>query len=169
MDTAKWRMFRPAYNARMYSALLTVHSWLRWVVLLIGLLAAARGISGWRTGRPWTLQDERIGRFFATSLDLQMLLGLALYFFLSPFTRMALQDFGAAMRTSSLRFWAVEHLFGMLVALVIAHVGRARIRKAPLDERRHKAAAIAFTLALLVIIASIPWPGLPNGRALFRW
>jgi hypothetical protein len=62
----------------MYSAMLTVHSWLRWVVLLAGLLAAARGIGGWRTGRPWTLRDDRIGRIFATSLDLQMLLGLAL-------------------------------------------------------------------------------------------
>jgi hypothetical protein len=98
-----------------------------------------------------------------------MLLGLVLYFILSPFTKIAFQDFGGAMADSSLRFWAVEHLAGMIIGIALAHVGRAKIRKAPNDARRHRLAVIYFGLALVVICASIPWPGLAVGRPLFRF
>jgi hypothetical protein len=151
----------------MYSAVLTVHSWLRWVVLLAGLIALARSVGA--GDRPWTPAHERAGRLFGISLDLQFLLGALLYFVLSPFTQQAFDDFGAAMRVSPLRFWAVEHVLGMTIGMALTHIGRARIRKATSDRRRHRLAVIFFGLALLVIVASIPWPGMPNGRPLFRW
>ena len=67
------------------------------------------------------------------------------------------------------RFWAVEHVFGMIVGIALAHIGRSRVHKTGDDVRRHKLAAIFFTLALLAILASIPWPTLPYGRPLLRW
>jgi hypothetical protein len=152
----------------MYNAVLLMHSWLRWLVLLAGLVAVFRGIGGWSGTRMWTRVDERAGFWFIMSLDVQLLLGLLLYFALSPFTAAALDDFGAAMKNSGLRFWAVEHLFGMLIGLTLAHIGRARVRKAA-ASRKHRVAAIFFGLALLAIVASIPWPGMPNGRELFRF
>lgn len=151
----------------MYSGILLIHSWFRWVVLLLGLTAVARGVS--RAQRPWTPTDRSVGRWFSIALDVQFLLGALLYFVFSPFTTAAFGDFGAAMRNSGLRFWAVEHLFGMLVAIAFAHVGKSKIAKAPNDARRHRLAAIFYGLALLAIVFSIPWPGTPNGRPLFRW
>jgi len=153
----------------MYGLVLILHSLIRWFVLLAGIVTVVRAITGWRTGRPWTLADDRAGARFMMAFDLQMLLGLLLYFLLSPITRAAMQDFGGAMANSALRFWAVEHLFGMLVAMVLAHVGRARVRRVSSDSRKHKVAAIFFTLALLTILASIPWPGTVAGRPLLRW
>jgi hypothetical protein len=91
-----------------------------------------------------------------------------LYFGLSPITRAAMQDFGAAMGNSMLRFWAVEHILGMVIAVALAHVGRVRVRKTTDPLRRHKLAAIFFGLALIAIFATIPWPGMPAGRPLFR-
>ena len=67
--------------------------------------------------------DERICRIFVGLLDLQMLVGLLLYFVLSPITKAALSDFGGAMSEPSMRFWAVEHVFGMVVGIALAHVG----------------------------------------------
>src|SRR5688500_12115824 len=107
----------------MYNLVLTTHSWLRWAVLLAGLFAFVRAISGAAGRRPWSRNDERAGFWFVTLVDLQLLLGLLLYFALSPITRAAMQDFGGAMRSSGLRFWAAEHVFGMVVALALAHVG----------------------------------------------
>ena len=101
-------------------------------------------------------------------LDGQLLVGLVLYIALSPFTKIAFQDFGGAMANASLRFWAVEHIFGMIVGIAFAHVGRVKIRKAVNDARRHRLATIYFGLALVAICASIPWPGLPVARPLFR-
>jgi len=151
----------------MYTTALFVHSWLRWVVLILGLIAAGRALMAGR--RQWTRTDHQVGMLFGITLDIQMLLGLMLYFLLSPFTREALQDVGAAMKNSGLRFWAVEHPFGMIVALALVHIGNARIRKTYDDRRKHRLAAIFFTLALLIMLVTIPWPGLANGRPLFRW
>ncbi len=73
------------------------------------------------------------------------------------------------MKDPIIRFWAVEHVFGMLVGVALAHIGRSRVHKTSDDVRRHRLVAIFFTLALVAILASIPWPSLPHGRPLLRW
>jgi uncharacterized membrane protein len=150
----------------MYGFVLNVHSWMRWVVIATCLWSLLR--SAMAGQRPWTPADARASRIFIITLDVQFLLGLLLYLVLSPFTRQALSDIGTAMKVSALRFFVVEHLFGMIVALALAHVGAVRIRKASGDARRHRTVLIFFTLALIAIFASIPWPGMPAGRPLFR-
>lgn len=150
----------------MYSAVLGAHSWVRWAVVLFGLFAVVRGVTGWLRRGSWTAMDDRAGLFFSIAFDLQFLLGLLLYFVYSPYTALAMDDFGAAMRSSDLRFWAVEHVFGALVGLTLVHIGRVRIRKATDAVKRHRLAAIFFGLAFLAILISIPWPGTPNARPL---
>jgi hypothetical protein len=56
----------------------------------------------------------------------------------------------------------------MLIAVVLAHVGRVRSKKAQTDAARFKSAAIFYGLALIIILALIPWPGMAAGRPLFR-
>lgn len=153
----------------MYDAALTLHALLRWVVVLTGLLAVARAFAGWNGKRPWTTADNRAGLWFTIALDLQLLAGLWLHLAVSPLTQAAMENIAAAMRDPGLRFWFVEHPFGMAIALVLAHVGRVRIRKAADDASRHKVAAILFALAMVVILLSSPWPGTPNARPWFRW
>lgn len=142
----------------MYSLLLIVHSWVRWAVVAAGIVAVARGGSS----------DQSAGKWYTVLLDVQLLIGLLLYFGFSPITGAALENFGAAMRVPQLRYFAVEHVFGMLVAIALAHVGRARVRKAA-PERRARTAAIFYGLSLVALLASIPWPGMPAGRPLFRF
>ncbi len=153
----------------MYTAILLAHSWLRWAVLLLGLFAIVLAVSGAITRRPWRSLDDRAGALFTTALDIQMLVGLVLYFLLSPITRAALSDFGAAMGSSGPRFFAVEHVFGMVVGIVLAHRGRSRVRKITDPVSRHRVAAVFLVLAMIAILASIPWSGTPNARPLIRW
>lgn len=152
----------------MYSTVLLIHSWLRWAVLIAALIAIFRAFGGWSGVKTWTRLDDRAGSIFIGLLDLQLLLGFILYLFLSPFTTSAFEDFGGAMRNSAMRFWAVEHTFGMVLAVALAHIGRVRGRKAA-AAKKHRTTAIFYTLALIIILASIPWPGTPAGRELFRW
>jgi hypothetical protein len=151
----------------MYVVLVIVHSWLRWLVVLAAVYALGRAIGGARSGRPWAAADDQAGRLLVTLFDLQLLIGLVLYTALSPLTQMAFSDFGAAMRQPDLRYWAVEHILGMIAAAAMLHIGRARIRKLP-EARRHKATVLFFGLTLLIVLLSIPWPGMPAGRPLFR-
>jgi hypothetical protein len=155
------------YNATMYFAVLAIHSLLRWLVLLTGVVAVIRALTG-RSG-PWTAADRRAGLLFSIALDLQFLVGLLLYFGLSDITTAAFGDMAATMRNAPLRFWAVEHPFGMIVALALVHIGRVRIRKAASDAKRHGLASMFFTLALIIIVLATPWPGTPNARPLLRW
>lgn len=152
----------------MYTALLVVHSYLRWVVLLLALVAVARAISGSSQHRPWTPTDETSSRWYVIGLDIQTLVGLVLYLFLSPFTMSGWEDIGATMRSAPARFIVVEHQVGMVAALALAHIGRLRIRRAFDSPRRHRTALVFYGLSLVVMLLSIPWPFMPGGRALFR-
>jgi hypothetical protein len=151
-----------------YPVLLVVHSWLRWVVIALGVAASARALGGWRARRSWARLDDHLGRWFTVAFDLQVLAGLTLYLFVSPITTAAFQAPGGIMHNSVLRFWAVEHPFAMIVALALAHVGRARARRATEAWRRHRAAAIFFGLALAALLVGMPWPFTPVARPLWR-
>jgi hypothetical protein len=152
----------------MDSLLLFLHSWLRWIVLLAGIFAVVRAIGGTNGKRPWTAAEGTPGLYFVSALDLQLLIGLALYLVFSPTVKAAFGNIGGAMRNPELRFFVVEHFLGMLIAVVLAHVGRVRSKKAQTDAARFKSAAIFYGLALIIILALIPWPGMAAGRPLFR-
>jgi hypothetical protein len=145
----------------MYQSALWLHSLLRWAVLLTGLVAWFRAIGGSVARRAWTAQDELWGIVFIMALDLQLLVGLVLYIFLSPITKIAFQNFGAAMRIDTTRFFAVEHVTAMVIAIALAHIGRVRVRRTGDDARRHRLVMIFFGLSLVIMVASIPWPFLP--------
>jgi hypothetical protein len=150
----------------MLVTFVVLHSLLRWLVIAFGLVAVIRAISGVTGHRPWTPLDERTGRLFVIGLDVQLLIGLILYGLLSPITRAAFADMGAAMRDPLLRFYAIEHLVLMVGAVALAHVGRTRTRKASTATARQRAAAIFFTLSLVLILVGTPWPFRAFGRPL---
>lgn len=152
----------------MYPAILWLHSLFRWLIIIAGLVAVARAVRGWNKHRRWTSADDLSGLLFTIGLDVELVLGLLLYGGLSPFTTQAFTDFGAAMGDTVLRFWAVEHPFGMLVAVSIAHFARVRVRRATGDSGRFRLAALLFGLVLLIVLASIPWPWMSVARPLIR-
>jgi hypothetical protein len=152
----------------MYSAFLGIHSYVRWVVVVAGLIVLVRAITGLTSRRDWGSGDGVSIRVFSIALDIQFLIGLLLYVWLSPFIRDAWADMGATMRNAPLRFFAVEHLTGMFIGTALAHVGTSKIGKAVDAAQKHKLAAVFIGLAMVVILLSIPWPGTPGGRPLLR-
>ena len=146
----------------MYSIVLLLHSWIRWVALVgaVGTVLAAL-MNRERTAEGWSLVSM-IG------LDLQLLLGLWLYLVVSPNMAEIRAHFGEAMQNPQLRFWAVEHVTAMLVAVVVAHVGRVLARKAQAASAKRMRLLICFGLALVLMLVGIPWPGTKAGRPLFR-
>ncbi|MEY4986233.1 MAG: hypothetical protein RL567_12 [Bacteroidota bacterium] len=141
----------------MYSIVSTVHIVLFVLVFILGINVIARALRGRSNNSLFTEADRKAGLFFMISLHTQLLIGLALYFFLSPITEMAFADFGAAMKDAQTRLIAVEHISVNIIAVVLATVNNAKNKKAIADAAKHKNALI-FTLAALVLILSrIPW------------
>lgn len=144
-----------------YDITLILHNITRWIVVIAGVLAAVRAVVGWLGSRQWSDLDNRLGLIFTISMDVQVLLGLLLYFVLSPITTNAFSNFGQAMTEAGTRFYLVEHSALMVVALILAHVGRSLSKRAQDDRARHTRAAIFFVLSLVAITVAIPWASRP--------
>ena len=156
----------------MYSSVLMLHSWVRWVALVLGVVTTVAALvdrGAKAPGAPGAKSAaDRLGLFFMIVLDIQVLLGLLLYVALSPATALAFKDFGAAMRDPALRFWAVEHAATMLLAAILTHAGRVLARSARTPGSKRTRQIVCFGLATLAMIARTPWPGMAVNRPLFR-
>lgn len=152
----------------MYPTLLMIHSLLRWVVLLGGLGAVALGLRGLIAGSPVGALERRTNLVFLIATDTQLLIGLLLYGVYSPMVRQAFSEgMGSAMKNSLLRYWAVEHVTMMVLAVVVLHVTQILAKKGATDKAKSLRATVGFGIALVLILAGIPWPFLAAGRPLF--
>lgn len=140
-----------------YPHLLAFHNLLRWIAIAAALAAVVIAISGWDGKKSADGKLKSVSKLFVIAMDLSFLTGIVLYFFASPITRQALNDFGAAMKAYESRFFAVEHSTMMILAVVAAHVGAVIIRKGKTDQKKYRGAAIAFSISLLCMLAMIPW------------
>lgn len=152
-----------------YSIVLFLHSWIRWLVVAFGIFAVISAFRARASTREYTRADDRRGLWFVVALDVQVALGLTMYLFLSPITRAGFHEFGSAMRSSVLRFFLIEHVVSMTLAVVAAHVGRVRTRRVSNSQDKHQRAASGSLIALLCVLVGIPWPFLPYHRPLARW
>ena len=148
----------------MYTAVLILHSFLRWTALIAGAGATFVAL----TSQGDNPRVDRWGLALTFALDLQMLVGLLLYLFISPITREAFRDFEGAMANPGLRFWAIEHGVMMVAAVALAHVGRVLARKARTPAAKRTRLLICFGLSTVLMMVATPWPGMANGRPLFR-
>lgn len=138
------------------SILISAHSILRWAVLLFGLYAITKSARGLLYKQDYTPNHNMAATLFIASVHLQVVLGLLLY--VARDWAASFSDMAKAMGTTSIRFWAVEHLVGMLLAAVLIQVGRTKSKKETDTKKKHKTALIFFTIGLLIILAMIPWP-----------
>jgi len=141
----------------MYTGMLHLHSLLRWIILLLLLIVVFRSMTAGK--RPFNATDNRFGLFTLIACDLQLLDGLYMWltgaYGLNTFENQPMKDI---MANKVMRFFSVEHLTAMIIAIVLVHVGRAMAKKKLPDTVKHKRTLIFFGLALLIILISIPWP-----------
>ena len=136
---------------------LIIHSILRWAVLLFGLWTLINALSGVFSKRTFTAGDNRTSLFFMISCDIQLLLGLILYFNGMWFNELK-TNAKEVMANGALRFFAVEHALMMIIAWLLVHVGRSMVKRSVTDAQKHKRSLIYFGIAVLLILAMIPWP-----------
>ena len=140
--------------------LLALHNLTRWVVVVLIVVALVRAYSGWLQKKAWVGMDRQVSLFTTIALDVQLLLGLILYVghWLPLWS-----DVSAVMSTPIIRLFALEHPFYGLLAVIVAHVGSSRAKKATEDANKHKAIAIFFTIVVVLLLILMPW-----GRPLLR-
>jgi len=153
----------------MYQILLPLHSVTRWLVLLSLLFAIYRGYRGWLGNKPYTTIDNGARLFAVNIAHIQLVIGIWLYF-ISPIVNYFLHNFKEAVHERQIRFFGMEHVTMMVIAIVFITIGSAKAKRKTTDREKFKTMAIWFTISLLLIFTSIPWSFSPLiSRPLWRW
>lgn len=122
--------------------ILMAHSGLRWLILLIAIVAVIKFAIGWLRGGAFTGLDRGLSVGFSGLMDLQALLGVILLFGLGGFPS-----------------YRLEHLTTMLLAVIVGHLP-ARWKNAP-PALRFRNSLLCIVIALLLVLAGIA--RLPGG------
>ena len=143
----------------MYNALLFLHSLLRWIILLLALIAIYRSYGGMKSARPFSAGDKKIGLFLMIAAHTTLLIGLYQWI-TGPWGLQNIRNMGmsAVMKDPVYRFYAVEHLTGMIIAIALITIGRGVSKKDFPDAVKHKKTFWFYLIALILILASVPWP-----------
>ena len=139
----------------MYNGLVHAHSGLRWIVLILLIGAIVNAARSKSSGR-YEKKDKMLNLFAMISLHIQLVLGLVLYF-MNGNNKI---DFSAGwMENYMNRFFGLEHILTMIVAIAIVTIGRRQVEKKLIGTRdKHRKILISYTIGLVLILASIPWP-----------
>jgi hypothetical protein len=131
----------------MYNGLLHLHNLLRWVILLLLLIAIFQSFS--RSGGV-----RKTSLFLLIAAHIQFLMGLYQWFAGNfGYNFIKSNGFSEVMKNSVQRFWAVEHIAGTLIAIILITMARGRIKTG-----NYSAASWMYVIALLLILAVVPWP-----------
>lgn len=153
----------------MYSVLLSIHSLMRWLVLISLVFAVYRSYSGWRANKSFSSFDNRIRHITATIVHIQLMLGLWLYF-VSPVVDYFLKNFKEAVHMREIRFFGMEHITMMVVAVTLLTIGSVKAKRADTDQKKFKTMFVWYSISLLIIFLSIPWSFSPfTSRPLYRF
>lgn len=125
------------------------HSGLRWVVLFLLIAAITTAYNNNKKGVPYSKETNKLGLFALIFTHIQLLLGLGLYF-TSSFVKFE----GGVMKDSLLRFYTVEHILMMLIAIALITIGYSKTKK----TGNWKKQFTFYLIGLIVILLAIPWP-----------
>lgn len=132
----------------MYQGLLHSHSGLRWIVLILIIITVINAITVMNGSKVLSARDKKMSLFALIATHLQAVLGIALYF-MSP----KVQFSENTMSNGMLRFFTMEHTLMMLIAIILVTIGNSMAKKG-----NAKRVFWYYLIALLVILAAIPWP-----------
>ena len=131
----------------MNTGLLHLHNVLRWVILITLILSIYK---------LYTKQDAlKTSKILLISSHTTLLIGLYQYFTGAVGIKM-IQAMGMAetMKNAATRFWAVEHIFSMILAITFITIGHIGYKKSQNASR----AKVLYVVALLLIVLAMPWP-----------
>ena len=121
----------------MFQAFQHLHSGLRYVVLILLVIAVINAIVGWTGNKVYSSNDNKLSLFAMVFCHVQLLIGLVMYV-LSPIVDVGLSDIGSAMHDPQIRFFTVEHGLMMIIALALITIGRSTSKKQATDNGKFR-------------------------------
>jgi uncharacterized membrane protein len=141
----------------MDTGLLHLHNFMRWVILVLLLVSIYKAYSGWQGKKVFSPGDKKIWLFTMISAHITLLIGLyQVLFGRFGYTKLAAGT--NIMKDKFYRFFLVEHPTGMIVGIILITLAHGMAKKAVPDETKYRKAFYYLLIALIVILAVVPWP-----------
>jgi uncharacterized membrane protein len=134
----------------MYTGLLQIHSYMRYIILLMLVIVIVVSLLGLINKGPFTKKHDKLSLFLFICTHMQLLLGIILYF-----TGQRVMFNSQTMKEPALRYFAVEHVSVMLIAVVLITLARTGAKKLAIDQQKHKRMFIWNTIALVLIVVTV--------------
>jgi len=141
----------------LYQITLSLHNVLRLALVVVAVWALFRAFTGWLGKGGWLPADRKASKLYPILLDIQVVVGVALYAGISPLMRTATANIPAAMANKELRFYLVEHISAIVIALALAHIGKVRAMRQTDTVARHKTLFFWYGASFLMVLSRIPW------------
>ncbi len=145
-------------NLTLYRSVLIAHGAWRWVVLIAGFATLVTAALQLAERGSWAPTGANLARFFGIAVDIQVLMGAALYLVLSPITTVMLS--ASHMRlphNSQAYYFVVRHPTTMIIAFIAVHISSVLVRRARSDAGHQRRAIIFYGITLAIILYGIPW------------
>jgi hypothetical protein len=140
--------------------LLDLHNVLRWVILISLLYAIVKSWSVMNAKGLFSAGDRKGALILLISAHLTLLIGLYQWLFgRFGLISTSLPEGTVLMKDRFYRFFWVEHPFGMVLAIALITVGYSTVKKGTVTPGLGKKAFWLLLIALVVLLATIPWPG----------
>ena len=133
-------------------ALIHGHSGLRWVALALLVFAIVNAILKLKSGK-YEKGDNMLNLFAMVMLHIQITLGIIVAFVSGKISYTE-----GWMKNPQYRFFGLEHILLMAIAVTLITIGRKKAEKALDPAKKHKTILIWYTIVLIIIFAAIPWP-----------
>ncbi len=144
--------------------LLTVHSLLRYVILILALLVIIQSYSGMQNQKVIVGTQNKFSLWLLISSHIMLVIGMIQYLFGAQGINLFKANGSAVMKDPILRYFAVEHIFVMLVAIILITIGRISSKKATSNLLANKRLFWYTLIALILILSRIPWPFTQAGQ-----
>lgn len=141
----------------MYETVYVIHSYWAYLTLLMIVIASLNALFKFFGNKEFHPIDFRISLFTLIVTHIQLLIGIVLFFasnYLSVISELGMKGI---MGDKLLRSNIVEHPFMMIIAVVLITIGYSKHKKKLTSKPKFKMLAIFYTLALLCVLAKIPW------------
>jgi len=143
----------------MQTGLLHLHNLLRWIILVLLLLSILKSYTGMTSKKAFEASDKKIWLFTMIAAHITLLLGLyqwllgryGIFSYVKP-------EGVSMMKDPYLRFFQMEHPVSMILAILLITLGYGMAKKNVDDQIKYKKAFRYFVLALVLILAAVPWP-----------
>lgn len=141
----------------MYETVKFLHSYWAYLVLILLVISTVNALMKFFGNKEFVAFDFRVSLFTLIVVHIHLILGVILFFAADYLSLISEMGMGEVMKNSLLRSNIIEHPLTMIIAVVLITMGYSKHKKKLTSKPKFKMLALFYTLALVLVLAKIPW------------